>query len=103
MEDPGGSGTAEVGFLLPQTFPELFLIFSNAKRCCILCQLKKTRWEMSGAGFPLAGSILLCRAAGTASRLQAAARSDEGDLLLLNAPGLSFAQAHSKPRGHIQH
>lgn len=46
---------------------------------------------------------LLCRDASMASDPQAAARSDEGDLLLLNAPRLGFAEAHFKLHSHIQH
>jgi len=46
---------------------------------------------------------LLCRDTSTASDPVAAAQSDEGHLLLLNALRLGSAEAHFKLCGHIQH
>lgn len=46
---------------------------------------------------------LLCRGVSTSCDPEAAARSDEGDLLLLNAPSLGFAEELLKLLGHIQH
>lgn len=46
---------------------------------------------------------LLCRSVSTACDPETVAQSDEGDLLLLNAASLGFAEEHLKLLGHIQH